>query len=113
MKHFRTETNPITGAQEDYYWDDVEQKLVQRTRTDVTDVLEANKRKANETIDGRKFGTGHMMHHVAEIPLSVVTKWKRELGVDVFSNDPWHKKRVKQLLNDPDWRFLKSTGARI
>lgn len=111
MKHFKTDWNPITGARHDYYWDAVEEKLVVRNRHEVGSILEANKRQANQTIDQR-FGK-EMLHHVADIPMGVVAKWKAELGVDVFSNDPWHKKRVKQLLNDPENRYLKTTVKRI
>jgi len=111
MKHFKTETNPITGAREDYFWDENEQKLTVRKRHEIGSILEGNKAQANRTIDQR-FGK-EMLHKVADIPMAIVVKWKQELGVDVFSNDPWHKKRVRQLLNDPENRFLKTTVRKI
>lgn len=111
MQHFRTEINPVTGAREDFYWNAQEEKLVQRTRYDVTDVVEQNKRRANATVDGRKFGTGHMMHHVADIPLGVIMKIRKEHGIDVFN--PNHKKALLRLLDSPDYRYLKSTTARL
>lgn len=111
MRHFKTEFNPYTGAREDYYWDDNSETLTVRNRHEVGDILEGNKRQQNASIDSR-FGN-EMLHHVADIPMAVVVKWKQELGVDVFSNDPWHKKRVRQLLNDPDYRYLKTTVKHV
>jgi len=111
MQHFRTEINPVTGAREDFYWDHVEQKLVQRTRHNVGAVLENNKRRANNTTDGRKFNSGHLMHHVADIPMGVVVKIRKEHGIDVFK--PEDKPRLLKLLDDPDYRYLKTTTARL
>lgn len=109
MKHFKTEFGD--GIRHDYYWDAAEEKMVVRNRHDVGGVIEANKSQQNQTIDSR-YGN-EMMHKVADIPMAVVWKWKTEFGVDVFSNDPWHKKRVRQLLNDPENRFLKTTVKKI
>lgn len=111
MKHFRTEINPVTGNREDYYWDEQEQVITQRTREDVADILESNKRKQSDSIDAR-YGK-QMLHHVAEIPMSIVLKWKREHGVDVFSSDPEQKRKVKRLLNDPEYRYLRSNNKRL
>lgn len=111
MQHFRTEINPVTGNQEDFYFDHEAGKLVQRTRHKVGEVLERNKRQANRTIDGRKFGGGEMLHEVANIPMGVVLKWKREHGVDVFNKE--HKRKMLRLLDDPEYRYLKSTTAKL
>lgn len=111
MKHFKSEINPITGAREDYFWDEMEQKMTVRKRHEVGSILEANKAQANKSLDQR-FGN-EMMHKVADIPMAVAVQWKKELGVDLFSNDPWHKKRVRQLLNDPENRYLKTTVRHI
>ena len=46
------------------------------------------------------------MRKVASIPLIIIEKWKRELGVDVMNKD--HMPKVKQLLNDPQYRFLRT-----
>lgn len=111
MQHFRTEINPVTGAREDFYWDDQQQALVQRTRHQIGDILEANKRRANATTDGRKFGTDNVLHHVADIPNALIVKFKKDHGIDVF--DPNHKKRLLRLLDSPDYRYLKSTVAKL
>jgi len=111
MKHFKTEMNPVTGAREDYYWDDNEQKLTVRNRHEVGDILDGNKRDQARSVDHR-FG-GEMMHRMAEIPMAVVVQWKQKYGVDIFSSDPWHKKRVRQLLNDPEWRYLRTNTRKL
>ena len=47
---------------------------------------------------------------VARIPLIIVAKWRNELGVDYF--DPDHQAKVDALLNDPEWRWLRTdTGT--
>jgi hypothetical protein len=46
------------------------------------------------------------MRKVASIPLIIIEKWKRELGVDVMNKD--HMTKVKQLLNDPQYRYLRT-----
>lgn len=111
MQHFRAEINPVTGAREDFYWDDQTKTLVQRSRSDVTAILENNKRRSNNTIDGRKFGGGQMMHHVADIPNSMIVKFRKEHGLDIFS--PEDRPKILKLLDSPDYRHLKTTTARL
>lgn len=69
-------------------------------RQDVSDILEANKARANAA-------TGPIgdIALVASIPVSVQLKWMIEKGVDVMNPD--HKGAVAKLLDDPDWRYLK------
>ena len=110
MKHFKTEFNPFTGAREDYFWDD-DQGLTVRNRYDVTDILESNKRRAAKTID-KRYGK-EMMHHVADIPLAVVMQFKQKHGVDIFSPDPAQKRKLLRLLDDPEYRYLKSTVRKL
>jgi len=111
MKHFRTEYNSDLGITHDYYWDDVEQKMVVRNRHDVGDIIESNKRQQNNTIDSR-YGD-EMMHHVADIPMAVVMKWKTEHGCDILSNDPSDMKKARKLLNLPEYRYLKRTVKKL
>ena len=110
MKHFKTDYNPVTGAREDYYWDEMDQKLTIRNRHDVTDVIEGNKQQQNASLDSR-YGN-QMMHHVADIPMAVVMQWKKE-GLDIFRNDPETKRRLRRKLNDPDYRYLKTTVKKL
>ena len=48
---------------------------------------------------------------VARIPLIIVAKWRNELGVDYWNPD--HQARVDALLNDAEWRWLRTDGGTI
>lgn len=52
-------------------------------------------------------GNGKDWKLAASIPLSLIMKWKVEHGVDAFSNDPAHKRKFRQLLNDHQYRMLR------
>ena len=109
MRHVKREYNPDTGITHDYYWDDIEQKMTVRNRHKVGAILDQNKRAQAGAIDGR-YGN-EMMHHVGDIPIAVVHKWKVELGVDVFDKNDMPK--VKRLLTDPEYRYLRSNNKRL
>jgi hypothetical protein len=111
MKHFRTEYNPHKDAWEKYYWDDANEVLTIKNTFQIGSILEANKAAANASIDTR-FGN-KMLHHVAEIPNGVITKLMKEHNVDVFSSDPEQQMRLRRLLDDPDYRYLKTTVKRL
>ena len=61
----------------------------------------------NAELRKAQHGNGKDMKLAASIPLSLVTKWRAEHGIDVFSNDPEHKKKARQLLNDHQYRMLR------
>lgn len=48
---------------------------------------------------------------VARIPLIVIAKWRNELGVDYWNPD--HQGKVDKLLNDPEWRWLRTDGGMV
>ena len=85
---------------------------------DVEPALESNKAAQNA---GDSPGMGHNeawrrgvkenMVHVATIPNSVIMKWQREKGINVFNKD--HRKAVLRLLNDPEWRYLRVATGRV
>lgn len=73
---------------------------------DISHILDANKVLQNDdqlTKDGIK----NSWWHYAQIPNIIIEKWKNEHGVDVFNKD--HEKAVYKLLNDPQYKFLKTT----
>ena len=87
------------------------EKIIIKNTYEIGAILEANKRAAASSVDGR-FGR-EMLHHVAEIPNVFITKFQREHGVDVFSQDPEQKKKLRKLLEHPDYRFLKTTVKKL
>jgi hypothetical protein len=48
------------------------------------------------------------MWHYATIPAVVELEWKQKYGVTL--EDPNDKKKIFQLLNHPDYRYLKVTN---
>jgi len=77
---------------------------------DVSPVLEQNKALQNFE-DYSKKGIKDSWWHYATIPMIVIEKWKIEKGIDVFNKD--HAKAVKRLLNDPEYRYLKTTAKMV
>lgn len=94
-----------------YYWCDVTKTMKIRNTTDVSSILKANKAQQALSIDSH-YGK-EMMHHVAEIPNSIVVIWKKKYNIDLMSGDPDMKKRARRLLDDPEWKYLKSTVRKL
>ena len=78
-----------------------------QTTADVQPILDMNKYLAN---DGDGYSPSRELRRIASVPLIVIEKWRNELGVDVFNKD--HARKVRQLLNDADWRFLRTSPGR-
>lgn len=96
----------LYGIRRSVELDESEGRFVFHAEQDIEAIVDNNKALANA---GRGFTPSGDMKHLADIPLIIVEKWKNELGVDIFNKD--HAKKVKQLLDDPDWRYLRtSTG---
>ena len=69
-------------------------------------IIEENKRAETHKVEKD-------MWLVGRIPASVGMKWLVEEGIDMWSQDPEMRSRVKKKLMDPDWRYLTPGGARI
>lgn len=111
MQAFRKEWNPYKDAYETYYWDDENQKLIIKNTFEVGDILKVNKMQANASID-KRYGNA-MLHLVADIPNVFIAKFLKEHNLDVFSNDPAEQRRLRKLLDSPEYRFLKTTTKRL
>jgi hypothetical protein len=110
MYQFRKEYNAEYGVTETYYWDDATKTMTVKNSYDVGDIIESNKRRANNSLD-KRFGN-EMLHHFAEIPNGVIELWAKE-GLDVFSNDPAMQKRILRKLHDPEWKYLRTTVKKV
>lgn len=84
-------TDPVTGEMQ--------------LKTVYPDVAKVTDRNAELRKVGH--GNGKDMKLAASIPLSLVFKWRAEHGVDIFSNDPEHKKKARALLNDHNYHMLR------
>ena len=99
--------DPMTGITTyfDYIHEEGEKTIITREQ-DVSTILEANKAIQNDdqiTRDGIK----KSWWHYAQIPNIIIEKWQTEHGVDLFNRD--HQKAVFRLLNQPEYRYLKTT----
>ena len=75
---------------------------------DVEPILDNNKRLQNEP---QRPGD---LKHVASIPNVVLEKWCNEDGVNIFAfGQAEFARYVTKKLNDPDWRYLKTTDGRV
>lgn len=98
--------NPLTGESVIFDYNQTTDQLQLIHKQDVDHILDRNKELAADTDRSKKQVKDDMLHY-ASIPNSVILKWQLEKGVDVFN--PKHRKKVFQLLNDPDYRYLKTT----
>lgn len=71
---------------------------------DAQPIIELN--KAKQKAGRAYYAQDDEMWRVASIPVGVQMKWLVEHGVDVHNEEHWP--RVKRLLNDPEWRYLKT-----
>ena len=90
-----------------FNYDAAEEKIILHNTQDVEPLLKLNKQEFNgDSIYGGVETKEKSMRKVASIPLIIVEKCKRELGIDIMNKA--HMPRVKQLLNVPDYRFLRT-----
>lgn len=95
------------GIVEHLVFDDSERKVHVQRQSDVTANIESNKREYNVNRRGRE-GLGDK---VADIPMGVVLEWKQRFGLDFFNRDHWHA--ILRKLDDPEWRYLRTTPGRL
>lgn len=85
---------------EQHYYDELEDKLVIKKTHDVTPILEANKRRYNDS-DGKH--RSEAMNHVASIPMVIIDLY-RQKGIDLLND----RKELRKFLNDPDNKFFRT-----
>lgn len=93
--------DPLTGTQTIFHHDPLTGEIGYETKTDITDVIERNKKAQNESIDKRK-----ELWPVATVPLCVLHQWSIESGVPM--NDKAFGDVVKRKLNDSDNRLFRT-----
>ena len=95
-----------SGGVTTFEYDDLTDKAVINTTTNVGPIIEENKRLQNE--EQREIpGLGK---RVAQIPPAVQMLWYEMYGVEAwrYSSDPDIKKFVNRLLMSNEWRFLRT-----
>lgn len=106
MKPFHVETNALGVTRR--FFSDGEGNITVEFEQDLTPLLERNKAAAN---DRGKSITSEVANPIASIPPIFYVKWLNEEGFDIFEADrcDFASKRLRQKLNDPDWRFLRTS----
>lgn len=88
--------------------DDPEGVLVryEQDAASIQKILDANHVARNHLNTGRMGD----MEHVAHVPIGVMYEWKVKFGVDAwkYASCEETRRRVNRLLNDPDYRYLKT-----
>ena len=107
--------NRFSGLQSKLHFDESEKLFHVEHIGDVEPTMERNKAVYNGHGGWASDRTGQSpggMRHVAAIsPLQLVMLLN--MGIDVFSQDPDQQKRLWRLLNDPDWRHLRTTPGTL
>jgi hypothetical protein len=98
------DTDPLTGVST--YFNSEEGQFRFTSEQDVSLILDGNKSLANRDSYTTK-GIKEDMWHYATIPAVVELEWKQKHGVTL--EDPNHRKKIFDLLNHPDYRYLKTT----
>ena len=99
-----------TGVSTYHDFDHATNKTIIHTVQNCSDIISRNRRLAADEEHMRE-GIKDDMMHCASIPIVIQYKWLREYGVDIYNKDHWPA--VKRLLNDPEWRYLKSIPGKI
>ena len=89
--------------------DEMDDKLHIAHSQDVSPIIESNRRAYNETDKGDKWGD---WNRVASIPAVVVMEWM-SLGINVMSPNYEDQKKIKKLLNSPEYAYLRTRKGRL
>jgi hypothetical protein len=98
--------DPFTGMTTYFDYDHSTDTTIVGSEQDVTALLDLNKRLQNDE-SYSKSGIKNGWWHYATYPSIIIEKWLNEHGVNVFNKD--HQKKVLELTNRPEYRFLKTT----
>ncbi len=97
--------DPATGLTQ-WWLEDGEGNWAQKASQRVDALLDLNREAANHCTP---YNAARDVRMVARIPLIVIVKWRNELGVDYWNPD--HQDKVDALLDDADWRWLRTDGG--
>ena len=101
-------TDPVTGLMTWHDYDPLTDTTTIAYSADSAPILEDNKAQQNDA-EFSKRGIRQEFWKYASIPVEVQLDWLINKGVDVYNPD--HKKKAFQLVNDPEYRYLKTTSG--
>lgn len=91
------------------YHDDADGRVIIERVQDCDEIVRGAKRAEAEFDRGTYLRSD--MVRVATVPTVVIEHWQKKCGLNM--RDPDAPKRVLALLNDPDWRYLKTVPGRL
>lgn len=98
--------DPLTGMTMTFRYDADTDTTVVGYQQDCAPILDDNKEAALDVDSHRKQAKNEWAHY-ARIPTVVQYKWLYEHGVNFADKNHWPK--VMQLLNSPEYKYLKRT----
>ena len=98
--------DPYLGVTTYFEYDPVSDTSIIGREQDVSLLLDQNKRLQNDP-EYTRLGIKNEWWHYASYPAVIIEKWMNEYGVNVFDEN--HNKRVFELTNRPEYRYLKTT----
>ena len=118
--------DPVTGTKTFHSYDYDTDTTIIETETDLEPVLEFNKALQKHDRGRVIAGSPHFnayeaagieneWFHAARIPNPIIEKWLIEDGIDVFKwgKCDWTTRKIKQRLNSPEWKYLRTGNATI
>ena len=96
------------GIKQDMIFDDSETKVIVHQHADVEPVIDDNKRLMNLNSGWSK---SREWKRVASIPIAVQFEWIQKYGTDPLAKG--NEKFLKRILNDPDWRYLRTAPGML
>jgi hypothetical protein len=102
--------DPDTGAVERFIYDEQTDKVTITHKEDVEPTINYNKAMQNSGNVGW-VDKDKSMRKVAEIPPGVMLLWYEQYGICCWKRDHWQG--VQRLLNDPEWRYLRTNHVFI
>ena len=96
------------GVAEYLHFDEAAGTITVERKADVEPAIEANKRAAVQS-DG--YSPSRELRRSASIPVTVQMTWIERFGGDPLANgnEAW----LRRLLNDPEWRHLRTSPGRV
>jgi hypothetical protein len=94
--------DPASGLAQ-WWLENGEEEWAQKSSQQVEVLLDLNREARSHC---NPYNAARDVRMVARIPLIVIAKWRNELGVDYWNPD--HQEKVDALLDDADWRWLRT-----
>ena len=83
--------------------------LLLHTTQDAEPILALN--HAKRSLGRQFYAADPDVHKVASIPIGVAMQWLTRYGIEAWNPD--HMPGVRRLLNDGEWRYLKTAEVTI